>query len=99
MAKTKTVYRCTECGAEFPKWQGRCDTCGEWNTLVEEVAAPRVTASAKGVGAARRLGGHAALGEGGSVALTPRLRDVSGSEAKRLKVGINEFDFVLGGGI
>ena len=40
MAKTKTVYRCTECGAEYFKWQGRCDTCGEWNSLVEEAAPP-----------------------------------------------------------
>ena len=96
--KAKTVYRCAECGTEYPKWQGRCDACGEWNTLAEEMAAPKVSA-AKGAGAARRLGGHAALGEGGNVAVTPRLRDVSGSEAGRLKVGIDEFDFVLGGGI
>ncbi|MDE3129314.1 MAG: hypothetical protein KGL38_14990, partial [Gemmatimonadota bacterium] len=34
--KAKTVYRCTECGAEHAKWAGRCDTCGEWNALVEE---------------------------------------------------------------
>ena len=33
MAKAKTVYRCTECGAEYSKWQGRCDSCGEWHTL------------------------------------------------------------------
>ncbi|MGA9836661.1 MAG: hypothetical protein WBQ26_05015, partial [Gemmatimonadaceae bacterium] len=30
------MYRCTECGADHPKWAGRCETCGEWNTLVEE---------------------------------------------------------------
>ena len=97
--KAKTLYRCTECGADYPKWQGRCDACGEWNTLVEEVAPAKAAATAKGAGAARRLAGHAALGEGGSVAPTPRLRDVSGSEARRLRVGIDEFDFVLGGGI
>src|ERR671933_1139769 len=96
MPKTKTVYRCTECGAEYAKWQGRCDTCGEWNTLVEEVVAPKRPA---GGGSARRIGGHASLGEGGSVAATPRLREVSGSEAKRWKTGIDEFDFVLGGGL
>jgi len=96
--KLKTVYRCTECGTDYPKWQGRCDTCGEWNTLVEEVAAPKVSAS-KSAGAVRRMGGHAALGEGGSVAVTPRLRDVLGSEDRRLKCGLDEFDFVLGGGI
>ena len=98
MAKAKSVYRCTECGAEYPKWQGRCDTCGEWNSLVEE-AAPKVAAGAKGAGAQRRMGGHVALGEGGSVAVTPRLRDVKGTEAQRLRTGLDEFDFVLGGGI
>ena len=36
-ARPRTVYRCTECGAEHAKWAGRCDACGEWNTLVEEV--------------------------------------------------------------
>ena len=96
MPKSKTVYRCSECGAEYAKWQGRCDTCGEWNTLVEEMAAPKVAAVG---GSARRLGGARALANGGSVAVTPRLRDVSGSEAKRWKTGLDEFDFVLGGGI
>lgn len=36
MAKEKTVFFCTDCGHESPKWQGKCDGCGEWNTLVEE---------------------------------------------------------------
>ncbi|HKW10671.1 MAG TPA: DNA repair protein RadA, partial [Gemmatimonadaceae bacterium] len=97
MPKTKTVYRCTECGAEYSKWQGHCDTCGEWNTLVEEMVAPKVAAG--GAGAARRMGGTRSLGEGGSVVAMPRLRDVSGSEAKRWKTGLEEFDFVVGGGI
>ena len=35
--RTRTVYRCTECGTDYLKWGGRCDACGEWNTLVEEV--------------------------------------------------------------
>src|SRR5690606_42045634 len=38
-ARTRTVYRCTECGGEAPKWAGRCADCGAWNTLVEEIAA------------------------------------------------------------
>src|SRR5574343_57584 len=37
MAKAKTVYSCTECGAISPKWQGQCPGCGQWNTLVEVV--------------------------------------------------------------
>src|SRR5436305_1534194 len=93
--KAKTVYRCTECGAEHPKWAGRCDVCGAWNSLVEEMAAR----SAPSGGASRRAGGTRTLAEGGSVAVTPRLREVSGSEARRWKTGIDEFDFVLGGGI
>ena len=97
MPKAKTVYRCSDCGADYSKWQGRCDTCGEWNTLVEEMAAPKV--AAKGVGSARRMGGSASLGEGGSVAVAPRLRDISGSESERWQTGLDEFDFVLGGGI
>src|SRR5436190_8653304 len=93
--KAKTVYRCTECGADHPKWAGRCDVCGAWNSLVEEVA---VRAAPSG-GASRRAGGTRTLAEGGSVAVTPRLRDVSGSESRRFKTGLDEFDFVLGGGI
>lgn len=95
MPKAKTAYRCTECGAEHARWQGRCDTCGEWNTLVEEIVAPKAAA----IGSARRLGGSRALAHGGSVAATTRLRDVRGSSAERWKTGLDEFDFVLGGGI
>ena len=93
--KVKTVYRCSECGAEFSKWQGRCDVCGEWNTLVEEMSTPKAPSG----GAARRIGGARSLADGGSVAPTSKLRDVHASESKRWKTGLDEFDFVLGGGI
>jgi DNA repair protein RadA/Sms len=93
-AKSKTVYRCTECGAEHPKWAGRCDACGEWNTLVEEIVTPSAATPA-----ARRRGGAAALGAGGSVASPAKLGEVKGSESRRWRTGIDEFDFVLGGGI
>ncbi len=96
MAKAKTAYRCTECGAEHSKWQGRCDTCGEWNTLVEEIVTPRVASNTM---SARRAAGARGLAEGGSVALAPRLREVVGSETQRWQTGLDEFDFVLGGGI
>ena len=43
MKKAKTIYSCTECGGQSPKWQGQCPACGAWNTLVETVAAPRAT--------------------------------------------------------
>src|SRR6478672_8484766 len=96
MPKTKTVYHCTECGAQYFKWQGRCDTCGEWNTLVEETVAPKIAADG---GASRRIGGVKSLAEGGNVAVAPKLRDVVGTNAARWKTGLDEFDFVLGGGI
>src|SRR5438552_7351060 len=96
MTKVKTAYRCTECGAEHSKWAGRCDVCGEWNTLVEEIVTPRVTGAG---GASRRIGGARSLAKGGSVAATPKLRDVKGSEATRWKTGLRELDFGLGGGI
>lgn len=96
--KAKSVYRCTECGAEALRWAGRCETCGEWNTLVEELAAPKVAAG-KGAGAARRRAGAQAFADGGRVVATPALREVVGEESHRLATGIAEFDFVLGGGI
>src|SRR5437867_3522077 len=98
--KTKTAYRCTECGAEHAKWAGRCDACGEWNTLVEEIVSkPAIAGARAGAGAMRRIGGARTLAEGGNVAATPKLRDIKGSEARRWKTGLREFDFVLGGGI
>jgi len=96
MAKAKTVYRCTECGADYSKWQGRCEGCGEWNSLVEEVVAAK---PASGGGSARRAAGARGLAEGGSVAPTLKLRDVKGSETRRWTTALDEFDFVLGGGI
>ena len=94
-AKPKSVYRCTECGAEHLRWAGRCDTCGEWSTLVEELAAPREVTG----GSARRKAGVSSLASGGRVAAAPRIRDVVGAEDHRLATGLAEFDFVLGGGI
>ena len=93
--KAKTVYRCTNCGADHPKWAGRCDVCGDWNTLVEEIATTAASTSAS----SRRVGGKKSMAEGGSVAPTPRLREIKSSQGRRLKTGIREFDFVLGGGI
>ncbi len=60
-ARLRTVHRCTACGAEFPKWAGRCDACGAWHSLHEEPAAA--------------------------------------AQAQRWPTGLDEFDFVLGGGI
>ncbi|CAN5124364.1 DNA repair protein RadA [soil metagenome] len=88
MARSRTIYRCTSCGSDHPKWSGRCDTCGEWNTLVEEVAAD----SRKGVRGAPR----SAPDVSGSIV---RLGDVTGRDRSRGRTGLKEFDFVIGGGI
>jgi DNA repair protein RadA/Sms len=82
--KRTSLYRCTDCGADHPRWAGRCDSCGAWNTLVEESILPR-----RGVG---RSAGP--IGEP-----PPRLADVTGTALMRLRTGLDEFDFVLGGGM
>jgi len=88
--KSHSAYRCTECGASQPKWAGRCDACGEWNTLVEEV----VARTAKGRGG---HGGAGARGHGGPAPV--RLGAIAADAAPRWKTGLAEFDYVLGGGI
>jgi DNA repair protein RadA/Sms len=86
VSKAHSVFRCTECGAEQPKWAGRCDACGTWNTLVEEAVGK----------AGRRAGGPGHVPPGSPPA---RLADVGTGAAARWPTGLNEFDFVLGGGI
>ncbi len=92
--KPKTVYRCSYCGAEHPKWAGRCDVCGEWNTLVEEMAAPRTSSAAS-----RRQNAGARPQSAGKSVATARIGQIKGSEDRRWKTGMRELDFVLGGGI
>lgn len=89
-AKTKTMFFCTDCGAEYPQWQGQCTACLAWNTIQAE---PNAGAATKAKGAAR-LGGYA-----GSQATLTSLADVQISEQPRLKTGLSEFDHVLGGGL
>jgi len=90
MPKPKSVYRCTECGHEHPKWVGRCEACGEWNTVTEEPA----------VG---RSGGRTVGRKSGTVrpsASPPvRLSSITSESLQRWRTGLPEFDFVLGGGI
>jgi DNA repair protein RadA/Sms len=85
MAKAKTVYTCTECGGQTPKWQGQCPHCNVWNTLVETVAE---TASAS------RFAALAPQSTG-----LQKLADVEAAEVPRHPTGIIEFDRVLGGGL
>jgi DNA repair protein RadA/Sms len=83
MAKARTLYVCTECGGESPKWQGQCPHCGNWNTLVESIA----EAPAK-----HRFADVA------KTSTLKRLAEVSVQQAARIETGIAELDRVLGGG-
>ena len=92
MPKPRSIYRCTECGHEHPKWVGRCEACAAWNAVAEEPAAPRGRAAAS-------LRGRKSV-RGGTSATTPaRLQDVATAPLPRWRTGLDEFDFVLGGGI
>ncbi|CAM2192833.1 DNA recombination protein [Paraburkholderia kururiensis] len=84
MARPKTLYTCTECGGQAPKWQGQCPACGAWNTLVETVAEPAGT---------RRFQSLA------KTATVQRLADIEASDVPRFTTGVGEFDRVLGGGL
>jgi DNA repair protein RadA/Sms len=87
MARSATIFACSSCGHESPKWHGRCPGCGEWNTMTEE---KRAAAPA----------GRAAPARGGGRALTPvTLGEVQAPKIARLHTGIGEFDRVLGGGL
>jgi DNA repair protein RadA/Sms len=87
----KVVFVCQECGAQAPKWMGRCTECGAWNSLVEERA--ETPAAAASAGATNRFSQF-------STASTARLyAEVEMSHGVRLSTGIGEFDRVLGGGV
>jgi DNA repair protein RadA/Sms len=85
MAKIKTIYSCTECGATSPKWQGQCPGCNQWNTLVESVAEKAPTNSRfESLAPAAKL---------------QNLSEIEAREVERIATGIGEFDRALGGGL
>ncbi len=86
MAKAKTIYVCTECGGQSPKWQGQCPACQQWNTLVESI---NETVAPGG----NRFG---LIAEAGKL---QRLSEVEAREEARIPSGVSEFDRVLGGGL
>src|SRR4029450_5885814 len=87
MPRSATVFSCSACGHESPKWHGRCPGCGEWNTMIEEKRA----SAPSGRGTTTRSGGRA---------LTPiPLGEVEAARVERLGTGIGELDRVLGGGL
>ncbi len=89
MVKTKVLFACRECGASYPKWQGQCATCGEWNCLEE------VKVSQK----QKKSGGASGMGFSGSATEITRLAEVKLESSPRILTHIGEFDRVLGGGL
>lgn len=83
MAKPKNVYICSECGGEFSKWNGKCPSCGAWNTLEETVPTAVFTGKAVPVGELKYS----------------RISEISYSDETRYATGISELDRVLGGGL
>ncbi len=85
MAKTKTVFFCTVCGNETPKWMGRCPSCGAYNTMEEHIEKPVAPGRAKAapVGMSRR---------------PQKLSQVDSGDELRFSTGMGELDRVLGGG-
>ena len=85
MAKTKTVFYCTNCGNESPKWQGRCSACGAWNTMEEHIEKPIAAGKAKAspIGMSRKA---------------QKLSQLDTGDEIRFSTGMGELDRVLGGG-
>ena len=84
--KVKTVWYCTSCGNESPKWMGRCPACGEWNTMVEQPKESRKAASGAAAPAGERR-------------RPVQLRDISAAGEARISLHNGEVDRILGGGI
>ena len=87
MAKARTVYACSACGAQSPQWAGQCGDCGAWNTLLEVVA---MSSPASG-----RLAGYAGDDK---LSVIPLAAIQTGTET-RSATGLQELDRVLGGGL
>lgn len=88
MAKARSNFVCQNCGASYPKWTGKCENCGEWNTLVEQVV------ETKGASAVARSHSR------GKILKPQSMRSIAAEDSvKRLPTGIADLDTVLGGGI
>ena len=85
MAKAKTVFYCTNCGNETPRWQGKCPACGAWNTIEEHIEKPAAAGRAKAapVGQSRK---------------PQKITEVTSGGELRFSTGMRELDRVLGGG-
>ena len=88
MAKARSNFVCQNCGASYPKWTGKCENCGEWNTLVEQIV------ETKGTSAVARSHSR------GKILKPQSMRSIAAEDSvKRLPTGIADLDAVLGGGI
>lgn len=88
MAKIKTTFACQQCGSTYAKWQGKCNACNEWNTIVEEVLEKPV----KGNIDWRET-------DNKGIAKPTKLKDVQVGETFRINTGDSELNRVLGGGV
>ena len=89
MARNRSSFVCQQCGASYPKWTGKCENCGEWNTLVEQAPSSDGGSSAVARSASR-----------GKVLKAQSMRSIAAEDSvKRLSTGIADLDAVLGGGI
>lgn len=95
MAKVKSIYVCSQCGAKYSRWQGQCRECGEWNTISEILESPDNNVSAGRDAANRAMSGFAGAAGGGIC----NLNNIEIHKTKRLTTGYSEFDRALGGGI
>src|SRR5678815_2620245 len=89
MKPPKAVFVCQECGAQSPKWMGRCNECGAWNSLVEERVADAAPAAA----------GNSRYAQFSTTSSAKLYAEVETAQGVRLSTGIDEFDRVLGGGV
>jgi len=87
--KVATIFVCNECGYESSKWLGKCPSCNEWNSFVEEKQILGSSGMSKGSGTKSRDGKPSEV---------VQLKNVEKNEATRIKTGIGELDRVLGGG-
>ena len=89
MKGNRTLFYCTECGNEFPKWSGKCTACGAWNTVVERPAEPARRSG-------KKSGGNSAVFSMGHRARP--ITELTATEELRVATGMGELDRVLGGG-
>ena len=87
MAKSRIQFICQNCGSVHSRWAGKCDACGEWNTLVEEGTSGGIGAGPQSMKSARK---------GRAVALTTLSGEIE--DAPRIATGIGELDRATGGG-